>query len=187
MIGGAADGECFDSGKQGFEEEDSMAPETKSPAETAFDVVPGVFPSREQAEAAVADPGRYRLMDDTSDRAQGAVKTGIAVGIPVGRLAGLALVGLGFPGLGALGLGGLLIGLEGGAIWGANLGGYDGLAVKVRTDTEQDRWCEVPLEGGDVMIAARIDRQTGPRTDEVRRLMEQHGARCFLDQAQRVA
>jgi hypothetical protein len=181
-----------------------MDPRSKSQTESAQHVVPGVFPTREQAEAAVAelrhlgltdadlgvavaDSGRYRLMGDDAGRALSAVKTGVAVGIPVGSLAGLALVGLGFPGLGVLGLGGLLIGLEGGAIWGAILGGYGGLAVKLRTDSEQDKWCEVPLGGGDILIAARIDKQTGLGTDEVRELMEQHGARCFLDQAQRVA
>ncbi|HET7768719.1 MAG TPA: hypothetical protein VFN74_08070 [Chloroflexota bacterium] len=89
----------------------------------------------------------------------------------------MALMALANP-AGALAVGGLLIALEGGALWGALLGGYGGIALKLRTDEAADRWCVVPLGGTDVLVAA----SAGARRDEIKRTMLRHGARCFLDE-----
>lgn len=162
------------------------------------EVVPAVFGSREAAEAAIADlrrlglseddigiavpdPGRYRLIDDTTHDAAMGVTSGIAIGVPLGSLAGLALSGIVFPGVGVVGVGGLLIGLYGGVLWGAILGGLGGLAAKVRLNADGDQWCEVALGGGDILVAARA----GVDAPEAHRIMERHGARCFVDLARR--
>lgn len=159
------------------------------------EVVPGVFSSREQAEAAIAelrqlglrdedlglavpDPGRYQLLTDTVKEAFKGMTTGIAIGAPLGSLAGLGLMSIVLPGVGLVGLGGLLVGVHGGAVWGAVLGGMGGLLAKVRWDADEDRWCEIPLGGGDILVVARA----GTHASEARKIMERHGARCFLDQ-----
>lgn len=160
------------------------------------EVVPGVFGTRAQAEAAIAElralglrdeeigvavpePGRYQLMDDATERAFREVPKAFAAGASLGSLAGVGLMALVVPGAGVLGVGGLLVGLYGGALWGGFAAAFGRLVAKVRWNDAEDRWCEIPLAGGDILVAARA----GDRVDEVRRVMERHGARCFLDQA----
>ena len=75
----------------------------------------------------------------------------------------------------------MLAGLHSGLLWDAGLGGAQGLYAKVRWNGNEDRWCEIPLGGNDVLVAV----QAGDRIDEARRIMERHGARCFLDTARR--
>lgn len=160
-------------------------------------VVPGVFKSREEAEAAVRalrelgltddmigiavpDPGRYMVHEDREREEAEAITKGIAAGAPLGTLAGLAISALLLP-TGAIGLGGLLVGGVGGALWGTFFGAFNGFTAKVRLDDYEDRWCEIPLQGGDILVVARA----GDLAPKVREVMERHGARCFLDEARR--
>lgn len=164
-------------------------------------VIPAVFGSKEQAEAAIADlrkhgfsdddigiavpqPGKYALPDEeeAGETWKGFVK-GAALGAPIGALAGFALFSLVVPGGAAVGLGGaLLFALRDGALWGAALGGGLGLYSKIRWNPEEDRWCEIQLGGNDVLVVVRA----GQRLEEARHILERHGARCFLDAAKRV-
>ena len=172
---------------------------TTPPAQPEPALVMGVFNDAEHAEAAIAalrqigltdndlgvavpEPGRYLLPSDTTARAASGAAAGAALGAPIGAFAGLALMAAAVPGLGVLGLGGLAVGLYGGAVWGTVLGGITGLAVKLRTDVDEDRWCEIPMGGTDILVVARADG----RVNQVRQIMEQYGARCFLEQARRV-
>jgi hypothetical protein len=157
--------------------------------------VPGVFPNREQAEAAIAelrslrlededigivvpDPGRYQMLDEAEHDALKGVKQGIAFGVPLGTLAGIGLTALALPGLGPIGLGGLLIGVPGGVLWGTMLGGLGGLIARVRWNDDEDRWCEIPLGGAEVLVVARTDDH---HFDQVLKTMSARGARCLLD------
>lgn len=58
-------------------------------------------------------------------------------------------------------------------------GGLDGLWVKLRWNAREVRWCEIPLARSHVLVGARADGNAR----EIRRIMEQHGARSFLDPA----
>jgi hypothetical protein len=162
---------------------------------TLPEVVPGVFNSRKEAEAAIAslrelglseqdigvivpDPGRYQLMDHSVHEAFSGLKTGVAVGAPLGSLAGVALMALALPGVGVIGLGGLLVGVIGGAVWGGVVGGLNGVIARVRWNAGEAQWCEIPLGSDDILVVARA----GSRAQEAYRRMEQHGGRCFLDQ-----
>lgn len=164
--------------------------------QAAQETVPGIFATREQAEAAIADlrglgltdenigvavpdPGRYELIDDSTREALKGLTSGIAIGAPAGALAGIALTSLVLPAAGVVAAGGLFLGVYGGTLWGAFVGAVGGLAAKVRWNDAEDRWCEIPLGGGDILVVARA---TG-RADEARTIMERHGAKCFMDMA----
>ena len=160
------------------------------------EAIPAVFRTREDAEAAiselrglglrdedigvlVADPGRHRLVDDSARRALSGVTRGVVGGIPAGSLGGIGLTALALPDVGLIGLGGLLVGAVGGAIWGSVVGSLQGLIARVRWNAGEDAWCEVPVGSEEILVVARA----GGRGQQALRVMEQHGARCFLDQA----
>ncbi len=167
--------------------------------ELGFDRIAAAFSDRRQAEAAVADlrklgltderigvavlePGRYDLEDTTGDEMLEGVERGIAVGAPIGSLAGLGLISFAVPGAGVLGLGGMLVlGLIGGGLWGTFLGAFGGLTAKVRMDDTRDRWCEIPMGEKDVLVVVEPGDQPGNPAHQVREVLEQHGARCFLE------
>jgi hypothetical protein len=160
-------------------------------------LVPGVFGDRSSAEAAieelrnlgltdddlgvaVPEPGRYVIEQHAEEEAVKGLAEGAAFGAPIGAIAGLGLmaVALGAAGL-TVGLGGLLVGVGGGAGWGSILGGAAGFSARVRLDDLEDRYCEIPLGGEDVLVVARA----GDRIAKVREIMQAHGAKCFLDEA----
>ena len=173
---------------------------TQEPQAAAQDILPAVFPNRAQAEEAIEalrrmglreddigivipQPGRYLPAGQADQKTLKEVASGAAVGVPLGALAGIALASIAFPGVGAIGAGGLLLGAPGGALWGAVLGGYGGLIVNVRTDAA-GQVCEIPMNGDDVLVVARVGEQA-ERVNKARLILEHHGARCFLDQVQR--
>ncbi len=162
-------------------------------------VIPGVFESREAAEkvivalrgigladadigVVVPQPGMYDLSNQDfeveADEAR-SVRSSIAVGGVTGAIGGMGLMALILSEVGTVGVGGLLAGAYGGTVWGIILGGLSGLWVKLRWNAREDRWCEIPITGGHVLVAARADG----KASQVRRIMEQYGARCFLDPA----
>ncbi|HHC08700.1 MAG TPA: hypothetical protein ENK55_08275 [Actinobacteria bacterium] len=103
---------------------------------------------------------------ETGDDVRTAVERGIAAGIPVGVLAGLALVGLAVPGVGTLGVGGVL---AAGGIAGALAGTYFGSMLGLAADQHDAD----DLEPGQVLVVVH-----GPDgLDDAARLLAEHGGR----------
>lgn len=159
-------------------------------------IIPGVFRDRESAQRAVealrehgfgqaaiglalAEPGRYFIADHVDRDAVEGISKGVAYGAPLGVIAGLAVTGAVAATGSPIGLAGILVGIPGGAIFGAFAGVMGGLAAKVKLDDHADRWCEIPLQGDDILLVVRA----GDRSAKVRAIMEGYGARCFLDEA----
>jgi len=152
-------------------------------------VVPGVFATAEQAEAAigalralgfgnddlgeaVSDPAHHRLMDKSDSEMLDGLAIGAAIGTPVGVLVGIGLVFLTVPGLVALGVGGVLVGVYLGGGFGIYLGAVLGLAAKMHRVTAIERRFKIPLDGNNVQIVVLAGRQAMA----VRQIMEQYGA-----------
>lgn len=159
------------------------------------DVLPAVFPSREQAEAAVAEiralglpeedlgiaiadlePGWYLLLDDEERSEAFGMVRGVEIGLPAGAIAGVALAAFAIPGVGTV-LGGGGLALAGaGAFWGTFWGAWAGLMSKAHWNEDEERWTNVPMEAGDVLVISR----PGHHYDQVRRILTRHGALFFL-------
>ena len=151
-------------------------------------VVPGVFATAEQAEAAIGalrelgfdndDLGdavsdlAHHLMDKSDAEMLHGLAIGAAIGTPVGVLVGIGLVFLTVPGLVALGVGGLLVGVYLGGGFGVYLGSMLGLAAKMHRVTAIERQYTIALDGSNVQIVVLAGRQA----TAVRRIMEQYGA-----------
>jgi hypothetical protein len=161
-----------------------------------YGVVPGVFSRSEDLElaleeirnlriseadigVAVPEPGKY-LIPGVADELHEEVvliEKGAAVGSAIG-LAGIALAAVAVPAFGVIGLGGFLLAAWGAGGFGAIIGGATNF-MKVRLDDVADFWCEIPIEGGDLVLAVKA----GEKAAKVRGIMSSHGARCFLDHA----
>lgn len=159
-------------------------------------VVPGVFDTKEAAEAAlaelrelgfsddemgvvVADPIQHRLIDDTVDEAAKGLKRGLLFGVPIGVLAGIGLVALVAPGVGVIGVGGVLLaGGHAGALWGGIIGAYLGLTAEVHHLEDIEEKYEIPLKPNEILLAVVVDPE---RADEVCEIMRRNGARCVRE------
>jgi len=86
--------------------------------------------------------------DDEADSARDVAK-GVGVGIPLGAIAGIALISAT---TGGLGLGGALAMGGAGAVWGVILGGAAGLAHGEASRTEHEHLLSEHLEPGQVMV-----------------------------------
>lgn len=150
-----------------------------------------VFPDHASAEAAVEDlresgltdehlgvaiaqDDRYVFEEDPQTEVAHGVEEGIAIGAPLGAVAGMTLFAVLVPGIGTIGLGGALLagGITGtlaGGFWGA----YLGLTNKERILDEESDWEHVPLDPGQVLLA--VSGHDDP--DVVRRTLERHGGR----------
>jgi hypothetical protein len=157
----------------------------------------GVFTDRASAEAAVADLQSLGLADEhlgvavhegdryafdreaESEVARG-LEHGIAIGAPLGAVAGMTVLALVVPGVGTLGLGGILAaGAATGALAGGFWGAYLGLtAAEQVVDNERD-WERVPLEPGQVLVV--VDQHGHP--DDVREVLHRHGGRLVAKPA----
>ena len=161
-------------------------------------VVPGVFASREAAEAAIADlrelgfaddtlgvivpdPIHHRLLDDSTHEALIALERGILFGVPLGFLGGIALAALVAPGIGVIGVGGaLLFGGAAGALWGAITGSFLELTTEIHHLEDIERKFEFPLAPEEVLVVVVADPE---RSETVREVMRAHGARIMRDMA----
>lgn len=163
--------------------------------ETVDGIVPAIFTSRAQAEAAIADlrslgfddddlglivpdPAHYHLLDDSDTEALHGLTRGVLIGVPVGTLAGIGLMLLAVPGLGPIGLGGmLLLGAYGGALWGAIIGAEFGLDAKIKHITDIERQYDISLQRDEILVAVLAEDRAPAVCDILRR----HGARCIKE------
>jgi hypothetical protein len=114
----------------------------------------------------------YVLEDDVgADLAHG-MEAGIAVGAPLGAIAGMAVL-TGIAGASAgLGLGGILaVGAITGALAGSFWGGYLGLRRREPMIENEWDWEQVSLEPGQVLVV--VDEHGHPET--VRAILQRHG------------
>lgn len=162
-------------------------------AHARHDHVAAVFADRESAQAAVDDLRRLGLGSDRLGLAirEGAdrafereagtdvirdTEVGMAAGAVVGFLAGLSIAAVALVPGGVVGLGGILaLGVPSG-LGGAMLGGFLGDAVAERSFTEREELDDVPLEPGQVLVAACSHGHAGT----VEEVMERHGGQLLL-------
>jgi hypothetical protein len=147
--------------------------------ELALKEIRGLHIAEADIGVAVPEPGKY-LIPGSADELHDEVvliEKGAAVGSAIG-LAGLALTAVAVPAFGAIGLGGFLLAAWGAGGFGAIIGGATNF-MKVRLDDGADVWCEIPIEGGDLVLAVKA----GKKAAKVREIMTSYGARCFLDHA----
>lgn len=157
----------------------------KSSAEDALQELEAHGYNPKDISIVMKDTNESRAVDDTgTNLAEGAV-SGAATGGLIGGLAGL-LIGVGaiaVPGIGALLIGGPLaaaLGLTGaaattvsGAVTGALAGGLVGALVGLGVPEEEAREYEERIKSGAILIAVP---QKTEKTDEVREILEEHGA-----------
>jgi hypothetical protein len=153
--------------------------------------VGAVFAGRADAEAAVADlqelglgnehlglavhgPDTVVFEENLEHEVGSGIEHGVAVGAPVGAIAGITLLGVAsaiFPGLslgGLLAAGAVTGGLAGG-FWGA----YLGLTTEVPEVEREFDWERVPLEQGEVLVV--VCEHGDP--DGVRAVFARHNGR----------
>jgi hypothetical protein len=164
---------------------------------TTPDLLPGVFPSRTEAEAAVqelqdagfdkedigvalVEHGDYRVLNEEAHDILRGLSVGAAIGAPAGVLSGIALLAFVVPGLGTITAGSLVLAASKGLWWGAWFGGWAGLMTKMRWNYEEDRWVDIPLQSGQALVVVR----PGHHWEQVHEIMERHGAIWFLDPEQ---
>jgi hypothetical protein len=132
--------------------------------------VGAVFDDRAAAEAAVVELRRHGWADDHLGVAirqadpyvfeedvgadiSHAAEKGVAVGAPIGAIAGMAIMAFAIPGAGLLGVGGILAaGGIPGALAGTYFGALLGLAAEEHELDEEGDWERVPLEPGQVLV-----------------------------------
>jgi hypothetical protein len=159
-------------------------------------IVPAVFANRGDAEVAIAalrrygvaerdigvavpQPGRHQHREPSDSEVVAAAGQGGATGAMVGSIGGVGLLALTAGETLAFGAGGLLAAGMGGLLWGFVIGGLLGVITRVRRCPEEDRWCEVPIDSSDVLVAARV--QDWSHEPEIAALMTAAGARCVVD------
>jgi len=148
-----------------------------------------VFADHAAAEAAVVELRRRGMADDhlgialrhadshmfeedvDANLAHG-IEKGIAVGAPIGAIAGVTILALAIPGVGILGVGGILAagGLTG-ALAGTYLGAVFGLASEEHELDEEWDWERIPLQPGQVLVVVADHGHPG----EVLDVIQQHG------------
>lgn len=162
-------------------------------AHARHDHIAAVFDDRTSAQAAVDDLRQLGLGSERLGLAlrEGADRTferdaetdvihdtevGVAAGAAVGFLAGLSIAAIALVPGGVVGLGGILaLGVPIG-LGGAVLGGFVGDAVADRAFMEREELSAVPLEPGQVLVAAC----SHGHPDTVETVLERHGGHLVL-------
>jgi hypothetical protein len=148
--------------------------------------VGAIFAEQPAAESAVGELRRFGLADEhlgiAIHHSQGYVfeedieaevahgmEKGIAIGAPIGAVAGMTLLAVLVPGLGTLGVGGLLAaGAATGALAGGFWGAYLGLTAEEDLLEEEWDWERTPLEEGQVLVVVSGHGHTGQVADILR-------------------
>jgi hypothetical protein len=141
-------------------------------AEAAVDDLRAVGLADEHLGVAVHQPDGYVFEEDTeATMARGAEK-GVAVGAPIGAVAGMTAMALVVPGLGTLGVGGVLAaGGISGALAGTYVGAFLGLAAEEPVLEEEWDWERVPLQPGQMLVVVAGHGHE----DQVADILQRHG------------
>jgi hypothetical protein len=154
------------------------------------DVVPAVFTSRDQADAAidelrqlgfddddqsgpVADPVHHHLMDKSVRETLKGLARGAAIGAPLGALLGVGLLLITVPSLMASGIGGVVVAVFLGGAFGGYLGSIVGLGAAIERIPRIERCYAMSLTEADTLVVVLA----GHQTEAVRQIMDRHGAR----------
>jgi hypothetical protein len=152
-----------------------------------------IFEDRVVAEAAVEELRRSGLADEhlgvavhgsdsyvfeedvAAEMAHG-MERGIAIGAPIGAIAGMTALALIVPGVGTIGVAGILAaGGVTGALAGGFWGAYLGIKAEEHVMEEEWDWERTPLQPGQVMVV--VDQHG--HADEVKRILEHQGGRII--------
>ncbi|HSJ83148.1 MAG TPA: hypothetical protein VLA91_04955 [Acidimicrobiia bacterium] len=166
----------------------------KTRSDTAHEPQLGaIFGERAMAEAAVEDLRRsglaeehlgvavsgsdiYVFEEDVEAETAHGMGRGIAIGAPIGAIAGMTALALVVPGVGTLGVAGIL---AAGGVTGALAGGFWGAYLGLRSEEhireEEWDWERIPLQSGQVMVV--VDQHGHP--DDVERILERHGGQII--------
>jgi hypothetical protein len=99
--------------------------------------------------------------------------SGVAVGAPIGAVAGVALAALAVPGLGIVGLGGMFAFAGASALWGGMIGGYLGAAAGLDGWDAHADIRYTALEPGEVLVVVC----SHGHADDVRHIMQRDGGK----------
>ena len=153
------------------------------------DVVPGVFTSPGQAEAAinalrtlgfdtddlcvpVTDPAHHRVIDKSLVETLKGLARGAAIGAPLGALLGIGLLIITVPSLLATGIGGVFVAVYLGGGFGGYLGSILGLGAAIERIARIERRYAIPLTGADTLVVVLA----GHQARAVRQIMDRYGA-----------
>jgi hypothetical protein len=135
--------------------------------------------SEEHLGIIVRDPHEHDgLGEAVDDETLHAVEKGMAIGIPVGMLAGMAIMAMAVPG-GVIGVGGVLAGAAAGIAPGAFFGGVFGLGADRALTEEEEVWEHVGLEGNHVLVAVHPEADR----DQARAVLERNGGRIIVNKS----
>lgn len=152
-----------------------------------------VFGDRGDAEAAVEDlrqlgladehlgvavrhPDSYVFEEEPEAEVGRGLEKGIAIGAPIGAVAGMPVMALIVPEVSGLGVGGILaLGGFIGALAGTYLGAFLGLAAEEHVLEEEWDWERIPLQPGQVLVVV-----TGHgHRERVAHVLERHGGHLY--------
>ncbi|MEZ4524100.1 MAG: hypothetical protein R3A46_21080 [Thermomicrobiales bacterium] len=154
--------------------------EDRQQAEAAIDALQRAGYSDEEIGVAAIEQGHYKVLDEEAHEVLMGLSKGAAVGVPAGAISGLALLAVLVPGMGTITANTAILAMTKGIWWGAIIGGWTGLMTKMRWDYDEDRWVDIPLNSGDVLVAVAPHGHY----DDVHKIMKDNGARWFLDPTQ---
>jgi len=122
----------------------------------------------------VCQPDTYVFEEDADADVTYRIKREIAIGAPIGAIAGMTIMALAIPGVGILGVGAILAaGGITGAFAGTVLGAVVGLAVEGHELDEACDWERIPL-GPDQILVVVADHG---HPDRVPAVLQLHGGR----------
>ena len=144
----------------------------RAAAEAAVEDLRQLGLADEHLGVAVRQPDGYVFEEDAEADVAHGIEKGIAIGAPIGALAGMTVLALVVPGVGTLGVGGIVAagGLSG-ALAGTYLGAFLGLTTEDHLLEEEWDWERVPLQPGQVLIV--VAGHGHP--DQVADVLERHG------------
>jgi hypothetical protein len=153
----------------------------RADAEAAVDELRRSGLADEHLGVAVHEADEYVFEEDLEAEMSHSLRTGVAIGAPIGAIAGMTLLALIVPGVGTLGVGGILAaGAATGALAGGFWGAYLGVKAEERIADEEWDWERVRLQEGEVMVI--VDQHGHP--DDVTRIMTRYGGRLVAKPSQ---